>query len=118
MEALTKLTAFRGFAGTSVLIIVGVATDTARKVRTVTRHCRDCLPRASWLCCNAACVVIALSFTFLHDRCGLRWRCRSTGTWTGCTMTMARTENLISTPEFRPAMQVVTLRAPVVCFIV
>eukprot|EP00208_Stichococcus_sp_RCC1054_P005180 CAMPEP_0206138650 /NCGR_PEP_ID=MMETSP1473-20131121/3469_1 /ASSEMBLY_ACC=CAM_ASM_001109 /TAXON_ID=1461547 /ORGANISM="Stichococcus sp, Strain RCC1054" /LENGTH=536 /DNA_ID=CAMNT_0053532139 /DNA_START=146 /DNA_END=1757 /DNA_ORIENTATION=- len=33
VEALTKLTAFRGFAGTSVLIIVGVATDTARKVR-------------------------------------------------------------------------------------
>lgn len=33
MEAITKLTAFRGFAGTSVLIIVGVATDTARKVR-------------------------------------------------------------------------------------
>ena len=32
MEALTKLTAFRGFAGTSILIIVGVATDTARKV--------------------------------------------------------------------------------------
>ena len=33
VEAATKLTAFRGFAGTSVLIIVGVATDTARKVR-------------------------------------------------------------------------------------
>lgn len=33
VEAITKLTAFRGFAGTSVLIIVGVATDTARKVR-------------------------------------------------------------------------------------
>ena len=32
VEAITKLTAFRGFAGTSVLIIVGVATDTARKV--------------------------------------------------------------------------------------
>ena len=27
------LQAFRGFAGTSVLILVGVATDTARKVR-------------------------------------------------------------------------------------
>lgn len=35
MEAITKLTAFRGFAGTSVLIIVGVATDTARKVLLV-----------------------------------------------------------------------------------
>lgn len=33
VEAITKLTAFRGFAGTSILIIVGVATDTARKVR-------------------------------------------------------------------------------------
>ena len=28
-----SLQAFRGFAGTSVLILVGVATDTARKVR-------------------------------------------------------------------------------------
>jgi hypothetical protein len=34
VEAITKLTAFRGFAGTSVLIIVGVATDTARKVHS------------------------------------------------------------------------------------
>lgn len=33
VEATTGLQAFRGFAGTSVLIIVGVATDTARKVR-------------------------------------------------------------------------------------
>lgn len=33
VEGVTHLTAFRGFAGTSVLIIVGVATDTARKVR-------------------------------------------------------------------------------------
>jgi preprotein translocase subunit SecY len=32
VEALTHLTAFRGFAGTSVLIMVGVATDTARLV--------------------------------------------------------------------------------------
>eukprot|EP00803_Ostreobium_quekettii_P009075 evm.model.scf_4157.1 EVM.evm.TU.scf_4157.1 scf_4157:587-7984(-) len=32
VEALTHLTAFRGFAGTSVLILVGVATDTARRV--------------------------------------------------------------------------------------
>ena len=40
MEALTKLTAFRGFAGTSVLIIVGVATDTARKASTLICHCR------------------------------------------------------------------------------
>lgn len=30
VEGLTHLTAFRGFAGTSVLIMVGVATDTAR----------------------------------------------------------------------------------------
>ena len=33
MEAVTGLQAFRGFAGTSVLILVGVATDTARKFR-------------------------------------------------------------------------------------
>jgi len=32
-EALTGLTAFRGFAGTSLLILVGVATDTARKIK-------------------------------------------------------------------------------------
>lgn len=32
VEAITHLTAFRGFAGTSVLILVGVATDTARRV--------------------------------------------------------------------------------------
>ncbi|KAG2501670.1 hypothetical protein HYH03_000173 [Edaphochlamys debaryana] len=33
VEAATHLTAFRGFAGTSVLIMVGVATDTARRIR-------------------------------------------------------------------------------------
>ena len=33
VEGLTGLQAFRGFAGTSVLILVGVATDTARRVR-------------------------------------------------------------------------------------
>lgn len=33
VEALTHLTAFRGFAGTSVLIMVGVATDTAKRIR-------------------------------------------------------------------------------------
>eukprot|EP01024_Parvocaulis_polyphysoides_P040771 TRINITY_DN37220_c0_g1_i5.p1 TRINITY_DN37220_c0_g1~~TRINITY_DN37220_c0_g1_i5.p1 ORF type:complete len:486 (+),score=64.22 TRINITY_DN37220_c0_g1_i5:83-1540(+) len=33
VESLTSLTAFRGFAGTSVLILVGVATDFARRVR-------------------------------------------------------------------------------------
>ena len=33
MEATTGLQAFRGFAGTSVLIMVGVATDTARKYK-------------------------------------------------------------------------------------
>ncbi len=33
MEGITHLTAFRGFAGTSVLIMVGVATDTARRIR-------------------------------------------------------------------------------------
>ncbi|CAN1329620.1 Preprotein translocase subunit SECY, chloroplastic [Linum perenne] len=32
VEQVTHLTAFRGFAGTSVLILVGCATDTARKV--------------------------------------------------------------------------------------
>lgn len=32
VEGITHLTAFRGFAGTSVLILVGVATDTARRV--------------------------------------------------------------------------------------
>eukprot|EP00897_Mesotaenium_endlicherianum_P001698 jgi/Mesen1/1556/ME000134S00676 len=33
VEGVTHLTAFRGFAGTSVLILVGCATDTARKVQ-------------------------------------------------------------------------------------
>ncbi|EFJ49475.1 hypothetical protein VOLCADRAFT_104339 [Volvox carteri f. nagariensis] len=33
VEGVTHLTAFRGFAGTSVLIMVGVATDTARRIR-------------------------------------------------------------------------------------
>ncbi|KAK8964615.1 hypothetical protein KSP40_PGU000732 [Platanthera guangdongensis] len=33
VEQVTDLTAFRGFAGTSVLILVGCATDTARKVK-------------------------------------------------------------------------------------
>eukprot|EP00798_Chlamydomonas_sp_ICE-L_P023324 gene23324-30566_t len=33
LEGITHLTAFRGFAGTSVLIMVGVATDTARRIR-------------------------------------------------------------------------------------
>ena len=33
VEKVTGLTAFRGFAGTSLLILVGVATDTARKVK-------------------------------------------------------------------------------------
>ncbi len=33
VEGFTGLQAFRGFAGTSVLILVGVATDTARRVR-------------------------------------------------------------------------------------
>lgn len=33
VENITHLTAFRGFAGTSVLIMVGVATDTARRIR-------------------------------------------------------------------------------------
>ena len=33
VESITKLTAFRGFAGTSILILVGVATDTARRFR-------------------------------------------------------------------------------------
>lgn len=32
-ENTTHLTAFRGFAGTSVLILVGVATDSARKIQ-------------------------------------------------------------------------------------
>ena len=34
VEGLTGLTTFRGFAGTSLLILVGVATDTTRKVRS------------------------------------------------------------------------------------
>ncbi|VAI16481.1 unnamed protein product [Triticum turgidum subsp. durum] len=34
VEQISHLTAFRGFAGTSVLILVGCATDTARKVQT------------------------------------------------------------------------------------
>ena len=34
VEAITHLTAFRGFAGTSVLILVGVATDTAKRVKS------------------------------------------------------------------------------------
>lgn len=33
IEQTTHLTAFRGFAGTSILILVGCATDTARKVQ-------------------------------------------------------------------------------------
>ena len=33
VEYITKLQAFRGFAGTSVLILVGVASDSARRVR-------------------------------------------------------------------------------------
>lgn len=33
VEGITQLTALRGFAGTSVLILVGVATDTARRLR-------------------------------------------------------------------------------------
>ncbi|KAM0888445.1 hypothetical protein ACQ4PT_028349 [Festuca glaucescens] len=33
VEQISHLTAFRGFAGTSVLILVGCATDTARKVQ-------------------------------------------------------------------------------------
>lgn len=32
-EAITNVPALRGFAGTSVLIIVGVATDTVRRIR-------------------------------------------------------------------------------------
>jgi len=34
VEGITNLQTFRGFAGTSVLILVGVATDTARKVKS------------------------------------------------------------------------------------
>jgi preprotein translocase subunit SecY len=33
VEAITHLTALRGFASTSVLIMVGVATDSARRIR-------------------------------------------------------------------------------------
>jgi protein transport protein SEC61 subunit alpha len=32
VDQISHLTAFRGFAGTSVLIFVGCATDTARKI--------------------------------------------------------------------------------------
>jgi len=34
VEASTGLTTFRGFGGTSILIMVGVATDSARKVKS------------------------------------------------------------------------------------
>lgn len=34
VENITGLTTFRGFAGTSLLILVGVATDSARKIRS------------------------------------------------------------------------------------
>ncbi|KAK3233650.1 hypothetical protein CYMTET_56067 [Cymbomonas tetramitiformis] len=34
VENITKIQTFRGFAGTSILILVGVATDTARKVKS------------------------------------------------------------------------------------
>eukprot|EP00240_Pyramimonas_obovata_P000501 CAMPEP_0118933264 /NCGR_PEP_ID=MMETSP1169-20130426/11854_1 /TAXON_ID=36882 /ORGANISM="Pyramimonas obovata, Strain CCMP722" /LENGTH=541 /DNA_ID=CAMNT_0006876003 /DNA_START=92 /DNA_END=1717 /DNA_ORIENTATION=- len=34
VEAVTGLQTFRGFAGTSILILVGVATDTARKMKS------------------------------------------------------------------------------------
>ena len=34
LEATTGLTTFRGFGGTSILILVGVATDSARKVKS------------------------------------------------------------------------------------
>ncbi len=34
VEGVTSVTSLRGFAGTSILILVGVATDTARKVRS------------------------------------------------------------------------------------
>jgi preprotein translocase subunit SecY len=34
VEKITGLQTFRGFAGTSLLILVGVATDSARKVRS------------------------------------------------------------------------------------
>lgn len=34
IEAATGVPVFRGFTGTSLLILVGVATDTARKVRS------------------------------------------------------------------------------------
>ena len=33
MKVSNVMQAFRGFAGTSILILVGVATDTARKVK-------------------------------------------------------------------------------------
>ncbi len=33
VENITHVTALRGFAGTSILIMVGVATDTARRIR-------------------------------------------------------------------------------------
>ena len=34
IEATTGVQVFRGFTGTSLLILVGVATDTARKVKS------------------------------------------------------------------------------------
>ncbi len=72
MEAITKLTAFRGFAGTSVLIIVGVATDTARKVRAraflVARASRKTLAPAS----AQKCVVLGACCVRLQKRLCLR----------------------------------------------
>lgn len=52
VEALTNLTAFRGFAGTSVLIMVGVATDTARCECLFLKRCAGA----------ATCTCIALFF--------------------------------------------------------
>ena len=34
IQKVTNLTALRGFTGTSILILVGVATDTARRVES------------------------------------------------------------------------------------
>lgn len=57
VEGLTHLTAFRGFAGTSVLIMVGVATDTARRIRA--EQVRASGEACSCVCCvpGGACVL-------------------------------------------------------------
>lgn len=48
VEATTGLTTFRGFGGTSILILVGVATDSARKARSLSAHSHCIFSRGSF----------------------------------------------------------------------